>query len=156
MKTIPVQPLTEQSFARYGTVITTQNRPYGGEEGIYRWYEKQAEVTDAKTVSINLLTAVERPFTCQKFEMHDRTTETILPLTGDMIVAGIPAGDPTADRLEAFYVPQGTGICWGPGVWHFAPYSLRGDTTCAIIFRHGTGGDDAVIINLPEEVGIER
>ena len=155
MKKIKVQQLTEEAFRPFGRVITTEGRPYGGEEGMYRWYEKQAEVEGAETVSVNLLTAVNRPFVCRKFEAHRRTTETILPLTGGLIVAGIPEGEAVIERLAAFYVPVGMGVCWAKGAWHYAPYPLYNDETCAVIFRHGTGGDDAVFAELPEDTGFE-
>lgn len=155
MKKVKVQMLSEEAFAPFGTVLGTEGRPYGGEEGMYRWYEKQAAVENAQTVSVNLLTAVQRDYVFSKFERHARTTETILPLTGGMIVAGIPAGEARADRVQAFYVPVGQGICWAPGVWHYAPFPIGGDATCAIIFRHGTGADDAVFETLPEEMGFE-
>ena len=152
---IKVEKLTEASFAPFGTVLTTEGREFGGEEGMYRWYEKQAEIDGAETVSINLLTAIEREFVCKKFEAHTRTTETILPLTGGLIVAGVPEGEVESGRLRAFYVPVGMGVSWAPGAWHYAPYPIGGDATCAIIFRHGTGADDAVFAELSEEAGFE-
>jgi ureidoglycolate lyase len=155
MKKIKVQQLTEEAFRPFGLVIGTEGRPYGGEEGVYRWYEKQAEVDHAETVSVNLLTVIHRPFTCRRFEAHQRTTETILPLTGGLIVAGIPEGEADMKRLAAFYVPVGMGICWAKGAWHYAPYPLYQDETCTVIFRHGTGGDDAVFADLPEDIGFE-
>lgn len=155
MKMCQVEKLTDKAFAPFGEILTTEGRPFVGEEGIYRWYEKQASVESADVVSVNLLTAIERDFVCQKFEAHSRTTETILPLTGGLIVAGIPAGEATIDRLKAFYIPVGMGICWKPGAWHYAPYPIGGDAICAIIFRHGTGNDDAVFAELPDPVGFE-
>jgi len=155
MKKIKVEKLTAEAFAPFGEVITTEGREFAGEEGMYRWYEKQASVEGAQTVSINLLTAIEREFVCQRFEMHTDTTETLLPLTGGMIVAGIPEGDVSVDRLRAFYVPVGMRVCWKARAWHYAPYPIGGDATCAIIFRHGTGGDDMHFADLPEQVGFE-
>ncbi|MEG0934748.1 MAG: ureidoglycolate lyase [Clostridia bacterium] len=155
MKYVAVEKLTQAAFAPFGEVIETQDRPFGGEAGMYRWYEKQAQVEDAQTVSINLLTALERAYTCKRFEAHARTTETLLPLTGGVIVAGVPAGEVTAERLRAFYVPVGKGIMWRAGAWHFAPYPIGAEATCAVIFRHGTGGDDAVFEELPEEIGFK-
>ncbi len=155
MKKIKVEKLTDASFAPFGTVITTEGRSYVGPEGMFRWYEKQASVDGANEVSVNLLTALERDFVCRKFEAHALTTETILPLTGGLIVAGLPKGEVTCERLRAFYVPVGMGVSWAAGVWHFAPYPISGDATCAIIFRHGTGGDDVVFAELPEEMGFE-
>jgi len=155
MQKIKVEKLTPEAFAPFGEVLTTEGREFAGEEGMYRWYEKQASVEGAGTVSINLLTAIERDFVCQRFEMHTGTTETLLPLTGGMIVAGIPEGDVSAERLRAFYVPVGMGVSWNARAWHYAPYPIGGDATCAIIFRHGTGGDDMHFADLPEEVGFE-
>lgn len=155
MKKIKVEKLTDEAFAPFGSVLTTEDRDYGGEEGLYKWYEKQSSVEGAEIVAVNLLTAIERDFVCKKFETHTRTTETILPLTGGLIVAGIPEGEVTCERLRAFYVPVGKGVSWAAGAWHYAPYPIGGDATCAIIFRHGTGGDDVSFAELPEEMGFE-
>ena len=155
MKKIKVEQLTEKAFAPFGNVLTTEGQAYGGEEGVYKWYEKQASIDGAECVAVNLLTAVERDFVFKKFEAHTQTTEVILPLTGGMVVAGVPQGEVAPERVRAFYVPVGMGISWAPGAWHYAPYPIGGDATCAIIFRHGTGGDDAVFAELPEEMGFE-
>lgn len=155
MRKIKVQKLTDAAFAPFGTVITTNGRNFGGETGVFKWYEKQAAVDNAQTVSVNLLTALEREFLCKRFESHERTTETLLPLTGSMIVAGLPVGVFDPGKLAAFYVPVGMGVSWAPRAWHYAPYPIGGDATCAIIFRHGTGADDAVFEELPEDVGFE-
>lgn len=155
MKKIKVQMLTKEAFAPFGDVLETEGHEPGGEAGMYKWYEKLAAVDGAETVSINFLTAIQRDYAFQKFEAHDRTTETVLPLTGGLIVAGIPAGKVSEDRVQAFYVPVGKGISWAPGAWHYAPFPVGGDATCAVIFRHGTGGDDAVFDELPEEMGFE-
>lgn len=155
MKKIKVEKLTEESFSPFGQVIKTEGRDSVGEEGIFRWYEKQASIDGAEVVSVNLLTAIERPFTCQKFEAHSNTTESCLPLTGGMIVAGMPPGEASVEKLRAFYVPVGMGVSWAVDAWHYAPYSLAGDTTCVIVFRHGTGDDDMRFAELPEEIGFE-
>ena len=153
MQKVKVQMLTPEAFAPFGQVIDTENRPYGGEEGMYRWYAQQACVENAACVSVNLLTALQREYAFDKFEAHERTMETVLPLTGGLIVAGVPAGAVTPERVQAFYVPVGKGISWAPNVWHYAPFPVGGDATCAVIFRDGTGGDDAVFAWLPEKMG---
>ncbi len=155
MKKVKVEKLTDAAFACFGCVLTTEGHEFTGEAGVYRWFEKQSSVDGACAVSINLLTAIERDFVCQKFESHSHTTETILPLTGGLIVAGISAGEVTCERLQAFYVPVGMGVSWAPGVWHYAPYPIGSDATCAVIFRQGTGSDDVEFAELPEEMGFE-
>lgn len=153
MKKANVQMLTPETFAPFGIVLETEGREYGGEAGLYRWYERQAEVNGAETVSINLLTAVQREYSFQKFEAHTRTTETVLPLTGGLLVAAIAPGVVAPERVQAFYVPVGKGISWAAGVWHYAPFPIGGDATCAVIFRHGTGTDDVIFESLPEKMG---
>lgn len=155
MKRISVEKLTEDAFAPFGKILTTEDRIYSGEEGVFRWYEKQTVVENADAVSINLLTVIKRDFVCKKFEAHQISTETIFPLTGGLIVTGIPAGQLLMDKLRAFYVPAGKGICWAEGVWHYAPYPIGGNVTCAIVFRDGTGADDVKYAYLPEEVGFK-
>lgn len=155
MEKIKVQMLTEEAFAPFGTVIQTEGRTYGGEAGMYNWYEKQAQVDGAETVSINLLTAIQREYVFDKFEAHAKTTETVLPLTGGLIVTCVAEGEVTPERVQAFYVPVGKGISWAPGAWHYAPFPVGGDAACAVIFRDGTGGDDAVFATLPEPMGME-
>lgn len=155
MKKIKVEKLTTESFAPFGNVLTTEERDFTGEAGMYEWYEKQAWVEGAQIVSINLQKVIEREFVCKRFESHTRTTETILPLTGDLIVVGIPEGEVTCERLRAFYVPVGMGVSWAIGAWHYASFPIEGDAICAVIFRHGTGSDDAMIAELPEEMGFE-
>jgi len=155
MKKVKVEKLTDAAFAPFGCVLTTDGRDYVGEAGMFKWFEKQSCVDGAETVAVNLLTAIERDFVCKKFEAHARTTETILPLTGGLIVAGVPEGEVESGRLRAFYVPVGMGVSWAPGAWHYAPYPIGGDATCAVIFRHGTGDDDVMFSELPEEMGFE-
>ncbi len=155
MRKIKVQMVSQENFAPFGQVLETENRPYGGEAGMYNWYEKQAAVEGAEVVSVNLLTAIQREYVFDKFEAHSRTTETVLPLTDGLIVVGIPAGLVTPERVQAFYVPVGKGISWAPGAWHYAPFPVGGDATCAVIFRDGTGGDDVVFTTLPEKMGFE-
>ena len=155
MKRIRIEPLDREAFLPFGSVLETEDRPFTGEAGMYRWYEKQAQVDGAESVSINLLTALVRPYVCRRFEAHARTSETLLPLTGGVIVAGLPVGPFDPEKIRAFYVPVGKGVSWAKGAWHYAPYPIGGDATCAVIFRHGTGSDDAIFAELPEEVGFE-
>lgn len=155
MKKILVLELTEEAFSPFGSILQTEGRAFCGETGIYQWYEKQAQVDDAETVSINLLVVHMRPYVSERFEAHERTTETILPLTCGVIVTGIPAGEPDARKMRAFYVPVGKGVSWARGAWHYAPYPIDGDATCAVVFRHGTGADDAKFADLPEPVAFQ-
>ena len=153
MKTVKVQKLTPEAFAKFGKVICTQDREHETNPGVHDWYVKQASIEGCADVSINLLTVKERENVVKKFERHEHTKEVCFPLTGGIVVPCLPAGEVTLDRLEAFYVPAGMGLCFDENVWHFAPHPLSGEVVCAIIFRHGTSFDDLIFEELPEEAG---
>lgn len=155
MRRIKAEALTAEAFAPFGKTLDTEGRPFAGEDGMYRWYDREASVEGAGAVSVNLMACLAREFVFSKFERHMRTTETMLPLTGPLVVAGIPAGEPSPDRVRAFIVPVGKGISWAPGVWHYAPFPLGADTMCTVVFRQETGSDDKEVRVLPEEMGFE-
>ena len=72
-----------------------------------------------------------------------------------MIVTVIPKGEVTADRMAAFYVPQGQGVCIDAGVWHFVPYPIGTPVMCSVIFANGTSQTDIYFDQLAEPVGLE-
>ena len=113
MDKVKVQMLTEEAFAPFGRVITCEGRTYGGEAGMYNWYEGQAYVDGAQRVSVNLLTAIQRDYVFDKFEAHARTTETVLPLTGPVrgtMPRSLWAGTPPV-RSFSVMVPAGMMRC---------------------------------------------
>ena len=109
MKTIKVQPLTQEAFAPFGKVLTIDGlEPAGGNPASHYWYP-QVTVVDAPT-SINLMPIVPRPFTIQNFEAHDHTAENLIPMDGPVIVAVAKKGELKEDNVAAFLVPQGVGV----------------------------------------------
>lgn len=153
MRNIKVQKLTPEAFAPFGKVLTTEGLEAGGNPASHLWYP-QVSVVDRAT-SINLMEVVPREFVCQKFEAHDHTAENLIPMTGGVIVTVIPKGELTADRMAAFYVPQGQGVSIDPSVWHFVPFPIGTPVMCSVIFANGTSSTDIYFDELPEAVGLE-
>ena len=98
MKTIKVQKLTQEAFAPYGEVLTTEGREAGGNPATHLWYP-QAVVIDAPT-SINLMRVLEHAFVLKDFEAHDHTTENLIAMDGDLIVGMAAAGDLKEEKLS--------------------------------------------------------
>lgn len=153
MKNIKVQKLTKEAFEPFGKVLTTEGLEAGGNPDSHLWYP-QVSIIDAPT-SINLMEIVPREFTCQKFEAHDHTDENLISMTGGMIVTVAKKGELKEENLEAFYVPQGVGVCIGSGVWHFVPFPIGRKEMCAVIFVNGTSQNDIYFDELKEAVGLE-
>ena len=113
MKMIQVQKLTQEAFAPFGEVLTTEGREAGGNPASHLWYP-QAVVIDGPT-SINLMRVLPHDFILKDFEAHDHTTENLIAMDGDLIVGMAPAGALEADNVKAFYIPRGLGISLKPG-----------------------------------------
>ena len=153
MRKIKVQQLTQEAFAPYGKVLTTEGLTAGGNPATHLWYP-QVSVIDQAT-SINLMEIQPREFISQKFEAHDHTAENLIPMTGGMIVTVLPHDEFNVDSMAAFYIPQGKGVCINPGVWHFVPFPMGTPVMCSVIFVNGTSSNDIYFDELPEEVGLE-
>ena len=153
MKNIKVQKLTPEAFAPYGQVLTVEGREAGGNPASHFWYP-QVVVLDHPT-SINLMRVVPREFTVKDFEAHDQTTENLIAMDGDLIVAVAAAGDLKEETVAAFYVPCGPGVSFAPSVWHYVPFPMGKDVMCACIFKNNTSHDDIHFDALPETLGLE-
>lgn len=149
MKSVKVQPLTQEAFAPYGKVLTIENlEPAGGNPATHYWYP-QVAVVDAPT-SINLMPIFPRPFTIQNFEAHDHTAENLISMDGPVIVAVAKKGELKEENVAAFLVPQGVGVSIDAQVWHFVPFPLGKKTMCAVIFANGTSSNDIYFKDLPQ------
>lgn len=153
MKTVKVQNLTKETFAEFGEIIADEGREDLGNPVSHTWFPQIITREDA--TSINLMDVKPRELICQKFEAHDHTEENLLAMTGDVIVTCMPKGKISAEELKAFYVPAGTGVSFGPGVWHFVPFPVKETVACAVIFKNGTSSNDIYFEELPEAVGLE-
>lgn len=152
MKMIQVQTLTKAAFAPYGEMLTVEGREAGGNPNSHFWYP-QVAVIDAPT-SINLMRVVPRPFIIKDFEAHVDTSENLIAMNGDLIVAVADKGDLKAENVAAFYVPCGLGVSLAPSVWHYVPFPMGRDVMCACIFKNGTSTNDIYFKSLPEEIGL--
>jgi len=80
-----------------------------------------------------------------RLEAHWRTEQAVVPL-GVPIVQVIcptrPDGSrlPELERLRAFRVPVGRGICMARGCWH-ASFAPDGEATCLMLTRSSTTSD---------------
>ncbi len=153
MRKIKVEMLTEEAFAPYGKIISPEGREDLGALGSHSWFP-QVVVREEPT-SVNLMEVFPKEFVCKKFEAHDHTEETLIAMTGGVIVPVMPKDEFNVEHLKAFYVPKGTGICCAPGVWHFAPYVLGESVWCTVIFKNNTSHDDIYFKELDETIGME-
>lgn len=78
-----------------------------------------------------------------QLEVHLRTQQAIVPLTGPVIhivARSTPAGMPDLGTLAAFSVQPGMGLCMAPGIWH-ATRVPDAPVTCLMLTRQSTTQD---------------
>ena len=154
MKKITVLPLTQENFAPYGKILTVEGRiPTSGSEATHLWYQDITAI-DAPA-SINMMPIFQRPYVVKTFEIHEHTEEIFYPLDGPAMVVLGQVGELDVGRMAAFMIPQGTGVSFAPGVWHYVPFPLGKTTMCCVVYAKGTGETDCILRDLPEEAAIE-
>ena len=156
MKTIKVQPLTQESFAPYGEYYA-MNAPDGHAlcGAIHKFYPDRVTAYQGHNVGFSAIT-VKKPeeMRITQIEYHTTTSEMIMPLSCDMIlhVAEPSAGTPITDKTKAFLVPKHTLIKMNAGVWHLAPLPADEDLLSAlIILPECTYMNDCTVVDLKEE-----
>ena len=152
MKTIKVNKLTQEAFAPFGKVLTTEGLKAGGNPASHLWYPQVVVIDDP--TSINLMKVIPHEFVLKDFEGHDHTTENLIAMDGDLIVGVAPAGELKTENVQAFYIPGGMGISLNPSVWHAVPFAVGKEVMSVCIFKNNTSHEDIYFDAIPEELGL--
>lgn len=156
MRTIPVKPITNESFAPFGQFYP-MNKPSGyalcGE--IHRFYPDRLTASSEHNVGYSPL-VVQKPerMIITAVEYHTTTWEMILPLDEDMILHVAPAsgGTPVPELTQAFLVPARTLVKINAAIWHLAPLpATKQSLTAMIILPECTYANDCTVVNLDED-----
>ena len=135
MKTIRIQPLTKESFSRYGEYLDLLN----DEELKKKSFFPGGFFNDVMKMNFGYQ-AVPTISVCQVFkkeemavrmlETHDLTSEVLIPLDDDIVIfAGVsmPGKELSTDALEAFLVPKGTAVQLNPLVVHGTQWPVHNE-----------------------------
>ncbi len=70
----------------------------------------------------------------EKTENHYNTSEIVMPMDGDIILAVCPAKRiPNFDEYRAFRIPQGTMVRLRAGTYHTGPFTVGKDIVHVLI-----------------------
>jgi ureidoglycolate lyase len=152
LRTLLVQPLTQQAFAPYGDVL-------GGEvaSGLFingGTSEKIALADPALTgqdgaPSLNLYRARANPlpFVAVELERHCIGSQSFIPLAGVPFVVIVALGDPSTggktpleSSIAAFWIDGSCGVTFKPATWHHPLLSQR-DGDYVVLERRGLAVD---------------
>lgn len=137
------KPLTAESFANFGQVVTSPGDPPLAEDPTFRFWSDVANYLVVGETEIGLCTVFStegRDVTWM--ERHERTPELLIPIDAPFILP-VMRSDERADSVEAFRVNIGEAVVIGQNVWHSACQPVDTDeATYFVIFRRGTPAED--------------
>jgi len=132
VRSIVARPITAESFAPFGEVITIEGRPrlpidlYGESVDVYR-----ADFHSDRPIEWLLTSMRVREFRVHWLERHMELTQTFIPLGGNPFVLAVAAPDarladgiPAFDEVRAFLVPGDVAAQIHVGTWHEPPFPL--------------------------------
>lgn len=142
--TIPVEPLTADTFAPFGDILEPRGEPlphvYGDTMDVYEVGLHECDVDTEFIVTRYRLREPRVLF----LERHQQITQTFIPLDGDPLVlivappdAPLDNGLPLLDTVRAFRVPGQAAAKLHRGTWHEVPLPLVDDSLVLLTSHHG-------------------
>jgi ureidoglycolate lyase len=153
MNVLTLEPLTSESFAPFGKVLSKPATAAQAEGPGWTWWGEIAALpADGRRWAFGYLALEAVPLTIDWAERHLRSPEVVFASSADVAVYVAPSGtdEPSLPELRVFRVPAGVGVVLSPGVWHGAPFALDGHTSAFVLLFEGTGRDDVTVVRFPD------
>lgn len=157
MRIITAKPLSEASFAPFGTYSDFLHPTGMDLNGFYR-DQVLMPLSGRMPVAFSpLLVKKSEKMIVTAAEYHNYTTEVVLPLDDDVVLHVAPASaEPVPQMTEAFVVPKGTMVCLRTGTWHLAAMPIHNDEAHVLIaLPERTYFNDCHVVDYAPEDQIE-
>ena len=156
-KIIKPIPITIENFSKFGELITTENiKPLEINNGYAKRFDEIAKLDTSSEngeTTISIFSALKRsfPMKIDMMEKHPLGSQAFIPMKETTFLTFVaPEGEKlNLEKIESFIVPQGNGVNYKAGVWHFPLISTE-DMDFLVVDRKGSG-DNLVIENLEKE-----
>ena len=160
MRTIKVEPLTNEAFAPFGQFYTMEDpKGYALCGALHRFFpDRLVADSDHRVGYSPILVKKPEKMVITQQEYHTTTWEMILPLNDDMIlhVAPASAGTPVTEHAKAFLVPKHTLVKMNTAIWHLAPLPANeAELAAMIILPECTYANDCTVVDLTPEQQFE-
>ena len=159
---IPVEPLTREAFAPYGSVI---DWPTESEKNAFELRSSDrfdffpnlsSLACDHDCMHVGIATHYKRPYRTVNMERHYHTEELMVPLTNPIVLVfakndGLtPSEEPDINKVKAFLINTTQGVVVNTGVWHWTPFAVGGDSRILCIFAGNTSAKDCDVRKFPD------
>ena len=154
---IKPKPITKENFEKFGDMITTSGiKPLEINDGYAKRFDGIANLNTKKgngESTISIFSALKRsfPMKVDMMEKHPLGSQAFIPMKETVFLAFVaPEGDePDLNKIESFIIPNGIGVNYNAGVWHF-PLIATEDMNFLVVDRLGDG-DNLVLHDLNKE-----
>lgn len=157
---LTVEPLTQDAFAPFGDVISTQTarESFAINQGTTTRFHhiSTADVEDEggkAIISIFRGTPRPMPIEITMMERHPLGSQAFIPMTQQkFLIVVAPAGNPPSpDDLRAFISDGSQGVTYGKGVWHHPLLVLEPESDFLIVDRAGPGNNlNEIDLEMPD------
>ena len=154
---IKPKPITKENFSKFGDMITTKNiKPIEINNGYAKRFDNIAKLDTSNEngeTTISIFSALKRsfPMKIDMMEKHPLGSQAFIPMKETTFLTLVaPEGKkPDLEKIESFIIPNGIGVNYNTGVWHFPLISTE-DMDFLVVDRKGSG-DNLIIENLEKE-----
>jgi ureidoglycolate lyase len=149
--------ISKENFKKFGDMITTAGiKPLEINDGYAKRFDGIANLNTKKDdgeSTISIFSALKRsfPMKVDMMEKHPLGSQAFIPMKETVFLAFVaPEGDePDLNKIESFIIPNGIGVNYNAGVWHF-PLIATEDMNFLVVDRLGDG-DNLVLHDLNKE-----
>ena len=149
--------ISKENFKKFGDMITTSGiKPLEINDGYAKRFDGIANLNTKKgngESTISIFSALKRsfPMKVDMMEKHPLGSQAFIPMKETVFLAFVaPEGDvPDLNKIESFIVPNGIGVNYNAGVWHF-PLIATEDMNFLVVDRLGDG-DNLILHDLNKE-----
>ena len=146
--------ISKENFKKFGDMITTSGiKPLEINDGYAKRFDGIANLNTKKDdgeSTISIFSALKRsfPMKVDMMEKHPLGSQAFIPMKETVFLAFVaPEGDePDLNKIESFIIPNGIGVNYNAGVWHF-PLIATEDMNFLVVDRLGDG-DNLVLHDL--------
>ena len=154
---IKPKPITKENFSKFGDMITTKNiKPLEINNGYAKRFDNIAKLDTSNEngeTTISIFSALKRsfPMKIDMMEKHPLGSQAFIPMkeTNFLTLVAPEGKKPDLEKIESFIIPNGIGVNYNTGVWHFPLISTE-DMDFLVVDRKGSG-DNLIIENLEKE-----
>ena len=149
--------VTKVNFAPYGDLISSDGvEPIDINSGYAKRFDNLANIDISKDKGeaiVSIFSALKRtfPMKIDMMEKHPLGSQAFIPMKETTFLTLVaPEGKkPDLEKIESFIIPNGIGVNYNTGVWHFPLISTE-DMDFLVVDRKGSG-DNLIIENLEKE-----